>query len=158
MSKVKLLALGPGSLLLGACASYQLFATDNLVAPTIACDDQGLPCCHYYRQMIHTIPNPVKLFLKHNRQHHVQVANTWNTDSVLWKITYRHPRDAPGNCVARPSGKTICEAPACHSARFARQVQRLSGATPALRRATQNKNQKDCLPAGFRGKMHEFTA
>ncbi|HWD94635.1 MAG TPA: hypothetical protein VG938_20065 [Verrucomicrobiae bacterium] len=41
---------------------------------------------------------------------------------------------------------------------IASRIQRLSEATPALRRATQNKNQKDCLPAGFRGKMHEFTA
>jgi hypothetical protein len=87
MSKVKLLALGLGSLRLGTRASNQLFATDNLVASTITRDDQGLPCCHHYHQMIHTIPNWVNLFLQHNRQYRFKVANTWNTDLALWKTT-----------------------------------------------------------------------
>ena len=38
--------------------------------------------------MIHTIPNPVKLFLgKHNKQLAEEVATTWNTDSMLREIT-----------------------------------------------------------------------
>jgi hypothetical protein len=57
--------------------------------------------------MIHTIPSPVNLFLQHNRQHHTQVANTWNTDSVLWKITYWNPREVPGISGIKQSGGPV---------------------------------------------------
>jgi hypothetical protein len=107
MCKIKLLALRLDSLLLGTRASYQLFATYNLIASPVARDNQALPRCHYYRQMIHTIPNSVKLFLKNNRQHRLKVANTWNTDSALWKITYRSPREVPGISAIKRSGKPV---------------------------------------------------
>ena len=95
MRKVKLLALRLGGRLLNSRASHQLFATHYFSAPNVAGDDQGLSCCHHNHQMIHTIPNPVKLFLKKfsrtllhdNRRARVSVATTWNTDSVLWEIT-----------------------------------------------------------------------
>jgi len=64
MGKVELLALRLGRRLLNSRASHQLFATNNLIAPSVAGDDQGLSCCHHNHQMIHTIPNPVKLFLE----------------------------------------------------------------------------------------------
>ena len=63
MGKIELLTLRLRCRLLNSRASHQLFASYNFVSPSVAGDDQGLPCCHHNHQMIHTIPNPVKLFL-----------------------------------------------------------------------------------------------
>ncbi|HZC24061.1 MAG TPA: hypothetical protein VE866_12030 [Candidatus Binatia bacterium] len=88
MSKVELLALGLGGRLLDARAGHQLLAPYDLISPTIARDDQGFSCCHHNHQMIHTIPNPVNLFLPTNikRVGDAQ-ATTWNTDLDFWVIT-----------------------------------------------------------------------
>lgn len=63
MREEKLLALGPRGRLLHAGSRDQLLAPYNLIPPAVIGDDQSFSCCHNYHQMIHTIPNPVKLFL-----------------------------------------------------------------------------------------------
>jgi len=96
MCEEELLALGPGSRLLDPRAGYQLLAPDNRISPFVARDDQGFSCCHHYREMIHTFPDPVKLFLKHNSQPGNCVATRWITDLTLWRNTELSPRDFRG--------------------------------------------------------------
>ena len=64
MGEIKLLALRLGRRLLNTSARHQLFAPNNLRASIVSRDYQGFACCHHNYQMIHTIPNPVKFFLK----------------------------------------------------------------------------------------------